>query len=85
MAQTVRAGYRSGWSGSWGRAANGARGAPTFSNGKETVRGRQGIFTAAHDPMQKFCARLGPVYIHRVQRTTATMLIIAAKQVSVFS
>ena len=27
----------------------------------------------------------GPVYIHRVQRTTATMLIIAAKQVSVFS
>ena len=28
---------------------------------------------------------LGPVYIHRVQRTTATMLIIAAKQVSVFS
>jgi hypothetical protein len=29
--------------------------------------------------------QLGPVYIHRVQRTTATMLIIAAKQVSVFS
>ena len=28
---------------------------------------------------------LGRVYIHRVQRTTATMLIIAAKQVSVFS
>jgi hypothetical protein len=29
--------------------------------------------------------RLGPVYNHRVQRTTATALIIAAKQVSVFS
>jgi hypothetical protein len=28
---------------------------------------------------------LGPVYIQRVQRTTATTLIIAAKQVSVFS
>ena len=32
-----------------------------------------------------FAVVLGPVYIHRVQRTTATMLIIAAKQVSVFS
>ena len=28
---------------------------------------------------------LGPVYIHRVQRTVATMLIIAAKHLSVFS
>jgi NADPH:quinone reductase-like Zn-dependent oxidoreductase len=28
---------------------------------------------------------LGPVYNHRVQRTAATRLIIAAKQVSVFS
>src|SRR5262249_9036866 len=28
---------------------------------------------------------LGPVYIHRVQRTMATRLIIAAKHVSVFS
>ena len=28
---------------------------------------------------------LGPVYIHRVQRTMPTRLIIAAKQVSVFS
>ena len=35
---------------------------------------------------QNFCAAvLGPVYIHRVQRTTATTLIMAAKQVSVFS
>jgi hypothetical protein len=31
------------------------------------------------------CRLLGPVYIQRVQRTTATMSIIAAKQVSVFS
>ena len=28
---------------------------------------------------------LGPVYIHRVQRKVATRLIMAAKQVSVFS
>ena len=26
------------------------RGAPTFSNGRQTVRGRQVIFTAARDP-----------------------------------
>jgi hypothetical protein len=50
LARTVRAGYRSGSSGSWGRAASGGRGALTFGNGRETVRGRHAIFTAARDP-----------------------------------
>jgi hypothetical protein len=33
LARTVRAGHRSRWSGSWGRAASGARGALTFRMG----------------------------------------------------
>jgi hypothetical protein len=52
LARSFRASYRSRWSGSWGRAASGGRGALTFRNGRETVRGRHAIFTAARDPKQ---------------------------------
>jgi len=52
VARSFRAARRSCWSGIWGRAASGGRGALTFRNGRETVRGRHAIFTVARDPLR---------------------------------
>ena len=51
--RSFRAGCRSGWSGSWGRAENRLSQGATFRNGRETVRGRHAAFRAALDPIRK--------------------------------
>jgi hypothetical protein len=54
LARSFRTARRSCWSASRGQAASGGRGALTFHNGRETVRGRHAICRAACDPLQKY-------------------------------
>jgi hypothetical protein len=54
-----------------GQAANGARGAQTFRNGRGSVRGRQAAFPAALDPEQtlkvdRLVGSLGGSVVERV-------------------
>ncbi len=60
MARSFRAGYCWGWSGNWGLAASGGRGALTFRNGRETFRERHANRTANMiDAVEKVGGEMG--------------------------